>query len=611
MAELKLTDEQKEEVQVFLIERFNYLKELRSELDTEIKKEVDIYNDIDELVRGKEEHEEQYTIPYVYTIINTIVARVQKSLFGKANFVKLHMEKDEWLEYQKQMTFWMQNLLDRLKLKKRSRDFIEDACVKRLSWLQLRPVGNQELKQKLHIEFDALDFFDVWFDTKARSVMDSDFFVRKVQKLWKVRSNETYFDTEELADFEGQDDDHQKRKDAYSAIHSTQDLLPGYKEFEVKNNATDEVELLEWYGEYDLSGMDLADPNYKPDFKEVIFTLGNRERLIRAEINDIPTRRKRLLFPMRVLRQSNSLVGKGISQLTRGMAQENNEIRSLRLQNLKTLVKLLWKYDRTANIDLEELFAGEGNAVGYDGLMNKDAVSLLPVPNLIRETSLMIQDGMQDMQQTTGAVDHVMGTSAARGIADTATGTQTITEQAMFKFSMMADNIYDDLLEFINFVAILHLLYAREANELAHPDLAVAFLNLLPEELEDTPFYDIELMDVSARRDLEQHQWSNMIGIIAPLVQQAGGNVSELLSQFMDVFQVPNKDKILQPESPQAIAAKLLQNPALGQAVQAILARAGAEAAGGGGGGGQRGQTPGVPAGGSPQEQAGNTNLPI
>ena len=315
------------------------------------------------------------------------------------------------------------------------------------------------------------------------------------------------------------------------------------------------------------------------------------------------------MFPIRELRQANSLVRKGISQLTRGMAEENNEIRSLRLQNLKTLVKLLWKYDRTAGIDIEELFAGEGNAVGYDGLMNKDAIALLPVPNLLRETSLMIQDGMQDMQQTTGAVDHVMGTTSGRGLSDTATGTQTITEQAMFKFSMMADNIYDDLVEFINFVAILHLKNAKEAMELAYPELAVAFIKTLPEDLEDSYIFDIELKDISQRRDLQQHQWSNMIGVIGPMVQENGGNMQELLKQFLNVFQVPNKDKILQPESPDALAAKLWNNPALNQQVQAILAqRTAAEQEKSGS---KKGQTPSAPAGGSPQEQQGNTNLPI
>ena len=606
MAELKLTDNQKEDIQKFLISRFDYLRSIRSELDDEVKKEVDIYNNIDANIRSKEEDEEKYEIPYVYTIVNTIVARIQNSVFGKSNYVKIHVESDNLLKYQKELTHWMQNELDRLKLKKRSRDFVEDACVKRMSWLQLRPVGNSKEEGQLNIEFDALDFYDVWFDLKAKDVMDTDFFVRKVQKFHKVRSNDVYFDTEGLADYDGQDEDHQIRRDKYSATNSSTDNLPEYQKFTVRNNATDEVELMEWYGEYDLSDEDISDPNYKGDFKEVIFTLANRATLIRAEINDIPTKRKRLLFPIRPLRQANSLVGKGIPQLTRGMAEENNEIRSLRLQNVKQLVKLLWKYDRTANIDLEELHSGAGNAVGYDGLMNKDALSLLPVPNLIRETSLMIQDGMQDMQQTTGAVDHVMGTTAARGLSDTATGTQAITEQAMFKFSMMTDNIYDDLVEMINFVAILHFLYAKESVELRHPKLAPGIFSVLPVDLENNYFYDIELKDISQRRDLEQHQWANMIGILGPMVQQVGGNLSELLSQFMDVFQIPNKDKILQPESPQAIAMKMIQNPALAQQVQAIMASVAAEDAGKGGG-----QSPAVPAGGSPQEQAGNTNLPV
>ena len=96
---------------------------------------------------------------------------------------------------------------------------------------------------------------------------------------------------------------------------------------------------------------------------------------------------------------------------------------------------------------------------------------------------------------------------------------------------------------------------------------------------------------------------ANMIGIIAPTVQQMGGNMQELMKQLFNVFEVPNADVILQPQSPQAIAATMLQNPELAAQVQAMMAKAAAEQAASGS---NKGQTPGVSPAGSPQIQGAN-----
>jgi len=489
--------------------------------------------------------------------------------------------------------------------------------------LQLRPVGLKTDKQtkRLQIEFDILDFYDVWFDTKAKDVMDTDFFVRKVKKLHEIKGNpKTYFNLDKVSRYnsDSSDEDEVRRRADYKAKHSGKDSRPDYKAQTHASNATDEVEILEYYGMYDLSGQDIMDEDYKPQLKECIFTLANRTTLIRAEINNIPTKKKRLMFPIRPLRQSNSLVGKGVAQLTRSLAMENNEIRSLRMDNFENLIKCMFKYDRTADIDEDELFVAAGNAVGFDGINNKDAVTLFDIPNLVEVATYLSGQNIQDMQQITGAVDHVMGTQAARGVTETASGIRSITEQAMFKFTMMAENVYDDVLDFINYVIILLLHYADDQVIVDKPEL-VEFVTDTPVlELEETQIYDIELKDMSQRRDVERNQWANMMGIIHPIVQQEGGNTHELLKQFFNVFQVPNGKKILEPTDPMGIAMKLIQDPQLMQgvmqAIQQIQAQAGGEAGGGGapppaaGGGGAPPPAAGVP-GGDTVEQTGNENL--
>ena len=609
---LKLTDDQKDAIQSFLLQRFEHLREMRQQLDSEIQKEVDIYEDIDEDVDSKEEHEHKYTLPYIYTICQTMIARIIEAMFGHSNYLKMFIENKDFMDVEQSLTKFVQHEMDKLRLKKRSRDFLEEALKKRLTWLHLRPVGltTDNQTKRLNIEFDVLDFYDVWFDTKAKSAHDTDYFVRKLKKLHEIKGKpDIYFNLDRVGrwDSEAGDADEVARKGDYTAKHSGRDSRPSYETQKGSANTTDEVEILEYYGLYDFSEMDIADADYKPDIKECIFTIANRTTLIRAELNNLPTKRKRLMFPIRPLRQSSSLIGKSVAQLCRSLMMETNEIRSLRMDNFDTLIKLLFTYDRTADIDEDELFAAGGNAIGYDGINNKKAVDILPVPNLLDAATGMAQSNLQDMQQITGAVDHVMGTSAARGSTETASGIRTITEQAMFKFTMMAENTYDDILDFINYVIILLIHYADDQVILDNPEL-VKFVESIPIlDLEETMIYDIELKDMSQRRDVERNQWANMMGIIHPMVQQEGGNTGELLRQFFNIFQIPNGDKILEPTDPMGLAMKLAQDPQLMAGVMQSLQQLQAEQQQGGGGN-QSSQAAGVK-GGDTIERMGNENL--
>lgn len=526
----KLSDEKKIEITGFLLKRFKDLEDLRTPIDDDLKYDIDIYNNIDFNIDAKEDHEEKYRVPYVYTIVQTMTARLIEAIFGRENYVKLFMEKDKYESIEQDVEKWAQEELDKIRFKSRARDFLEDALVQRTCWLQLRPIVEGGKLKK--VEFDPLKFTDVWFDTKARTTFDTDFFVRKFVKYFKIKENEkNYFDVELIENTTPPDEI--KIKQEYEAKNGVTYYDPE------KTNVTDEVELMEYYGVYDLS-----DNPDEPDFKDVIFTLANRTVLVRAETNDLETERKVLLFPIRPLRQANSLIGKGVPQLVRDLQYELNEIRSLRAQNTKLQAGLLFKYKKAAGIDFDELLAAGGNAIGFED--NPQDIDIFPVPNLTQVLSFVGSDIIQDMQQITGAVDYVMGTSAGRGTTETASGIKTITEQAMFKFTMMAQNCYDDLIEFINFLLLLWIRYGREDVILRYPSIGI-FLDQTEKEIEETQVFDISLSDLAMRRDVERAQWINAVNVLFPLVQQMGGNVKELLRKFLEKLQFDNIDVIINP----------------------------------------------------------------
>lgn len=585
MPNIDLSDEKRSEIESFLISRFSYLNDLRRKIDDEIKEEVEIYNNKDRAIDNKEEWEEKYKVPYVFTIVQTMRARILEALFGKPNYIKAFVEEEKWSEEEKTLTEWLQELLDKLRFSSRCADAVESSLVKRTSWLQLRPIQRDlqygdVTKQGLKIEFDVLEWEQVWFDTNAKDVNETDFFVRKIKKYFDIKSNrKNYFNLNRVRPTINMTElDNLFTKDEYKVKHSGGEREPTYDDNPPRAKPTDIVELLEYYGVYDMAEGDMDDEDYEPDLKEMIFTIANRTTLVRAEENTLQTKRKHLMFPLRPIRQANSLIGKGVPQLTKNLAKELNEARSLRMQNFKQLVKLLFKYRRTGGIDLEELYAGDGNAIGFED--SPDDIQVMQTPNVVGIASAMGSEITQDMQQVTGAVDFVMGTNAGRGFAETAAGTRTITEQALFKFNMMAENIHNDLLDFINFVIILYFKYAPFEVLGRYPGMQ-AFIDTKLEDIEDGYLCDISLKDVSQRRDVERKQWADAIAIIAPMVQQSGGNMQYLIKEFLEVFEMQNIEKILQPEDPQAIAAKLLNNPQLNQAVQTIIAQVVQQAGGG------------------------------
>lgn len=557
-----ITEEQLEEMQSFVSVRLSELKSQREELDDDISDEIDLYNNEDKYLDQKEEWEEKNKQPYIYTAVQTIVARLIQSLFGEKNYVKFFSEEDtnRFYKIEKRLTRWLQNKVDQIKLRGRARDFLEDSCVERVNWLQLRP---EKDKDGFRVDFDIYSFFDVWFDKEARSVEETDMIIRKKVKLHKVLENDkVYFNLDELKE---------------NIISTVEDDQEKEEKIAAQNNIAEEeeitsldvlrdVELYEYYGVYDFS-----EAKDYSDVRDVLITLANKKVIIRVEEIDYPTKRKKMIFPIRPLRQAKSLLGKGVPQILKDNQYELNEVRSLRMQNLKTLIKLLWKYNANAQIPWEELFAGPGNAVPfYD---KKDDIDTFNVPNVVGLATQMIYDITRDMQQTSGAVEHILGQSA-KG-SETATEVKTLTQQALFKFSMMAENVYDDIVDVIKYLAILHIVYDKDTILSKYSEFA-DFCNQSIENLENTTYFDIELKDIATRRDIERSQFINAANVILPVMQSTGGNVKEFLREFLKAFKMENIDGIVEPPSEQQqLTNQIIQlmnsSPMIGQFLQMII----------------------------------------
>ena len=521
---LELNEDQQSEVTDFFLKRFDYLKSLRDAKDKQILEGIELYNRKDTVIEEREDYQQKIIVPYIYTIVQTMVARLIETFFGRQNYLRIFIEDENYSKIEQDLKKWVQAELDKIGLKSKARDFIEDGLIQGTVWLQAQPIlKNGKLKK---VDISILKWFDVWFDMKAKRTEDTDYIIRKIVPLYKIKQNDAiYFNIDEIEKTTPPDNIKEKQEYKYKNDITYYDPT--------KNNVTDEVEILEYYGIYELDG--------KLDY--YIFSIANRSILVRAEkIDTMGMDRKINIFPIRPLRQANSLIGKNIPELVFDLQQKLDVVFSDTLQNFSLLVNLLFKYKRDTGIDLDELFAEGGNAIGYDE--NPTDINIFETKNVTGLGLQMMGQIIQLMQQVTGAVDYLMGTSAGRGITETASGIRQITEQAMFKFNMMAENIYKDLLDFINYIIILWVEYGKDKIIMKFPALS-DFLNLTPEMLEESYIFDIGLNDLAMRRDVERAQFINATNIIAGLLQNVGGDMKLFLRQIMERLNMTNIDEIL------------------------------------------------------------------
>ena len=321
--ELETEEDFRDRLQSYLTRRFYFLQGLRDGLDKDISQEIDAYNGKDAQIDAMPSYTTKIKLPTVYSQVQTIKARMNRNLFEGDNYMKVFMEGKEFKKIQREVTMWAQAEMDKLKLKDRATDFLEQALVSRTSWILLRPINekipqdNGKVDTKFHIEYDIHPWRDVWFDTKARDVMSTDFFIKKISPMWKIfQHRDKYFNLENVHPTEnafsgepGQRNSVDLQQDNYRGqnFSTGSETGPSYNEQEGQSQGTgmDEVEIHEYYGLFDFSPLQPSDPDYQPDMREIVATMTNKNNLIRYQEVTMPLRRSRLIFPIRPIRQAS------------------------------------------------------------------------------------------------------------------------------------------------------------------------------------------------------------------------------------------------------------------------------------------------------------------
>lgn len=542
----KLSEDTQKELLAFINKRHNLMRDKRKDKDADVKRWLDLYNSIAE--EKDYDWESNLFVPYVYSMLQTALPRVNASLFGSNQKVSVEAQTEEFVHSENKIAKYIDQKLNQMKLRKKARD-INSASLKypyavaKVRWRfetdtyrvkeypkifgkPIKVFGPQDV-EKSSVTYDDPDFEHIpwdefWIDPDATCIENARDCIHRTIKDYnhlKIKEAEgIYMNVEKLKDSKPPIDVDLFVKEAVDGDYYDQ-TDKGYNEVEVK----------EWYGAYDINGTG--------ELEHIIVFIGNGKNILRVVEND----NYRKMKPFKLFRafpEEGSIYGKCLPQILESLQNELNDVRNARMDNIKLVLRKTYKVLSDADIDLGQLFSGPGNVIFMD---NMDDVQEMEFKNII---SAMEEGNIKnDMQQVSKITDYNMGTSGGRGINSTATGISIITAETASGFKEMVENLKDDYIELIDMMFIMMKQEKTDDEVLRLYERGESkFDKVTLEELQGDYYFRINLKSLSANKQLEQQQYVNLLNILGRFPNI---NVRALIRTILEKFEVKNIEEIM------------------------------------------------------------------
>lgn len=162
-----------------------------------------------------------------------------------------------------------------------------------------------------------------------------------------------------------------------------------------------------------------------------VIVVAENKVVIRDEINPYWHCKKPFIFG-RICPVENQFYGIGLMEMVESLQNELNDLRNLRMDNLKLAINCMYKIARDADVDIDNLINQPGGVIltnyidGIDVLQTKDVTS-----NAFTEAKIITDD----IQTTHGIYDYSKGRPSQD--RETATGILSLQEAANYRFKLM------------------------------------------------------------------------------------------------------------------------------------------------------------------------------
>lgn len=291
--------------------------------------------------------------------------------------------------------------------------------------LPARIVGWKETKKfkvtERRPEVDVLDVLDVFPDPDAANEREGEgVFIRTWMSLEDLRElgagkYPVYGNTENIKkDVNADDVTFGSSRSRRLSTRNTSNLVP---------NRSKNVEVLEWWGKFDLDGDGIREEAY--------IVIANRSTLIKATANPFH-HQKRPLIRSVLFGVPMEWYGIGLVEPIMDQQHELNTIRRQRLDNINMILNRMWKVLDTADVDITQLISAPNH---YILTGDMDALEPLETKDVTQSAYLEASTLEQEMESTTV-------TRAAQGLPEsgrlgrTASGARLIVGQSLEKFSL-------------------------------------------------------------------------------------------------------------------------------------------------------------------------------
>jgi hypothetical protein len=257
--------------------------------------------------------------------------------------------------------------------------------------------------------------------------------------------------------------------------------------------------------------------------------------------------------------------GMGIIEMIGDLQDELNNERNMRIDFRSFLLRRMFKVRRGANIDRRQLVFKQGGIIEVDDMDDLDEMGVSDVPS---STFTEEQTIKQDMQDTSGAHDVVMGTSSS---SETATSTMSKDNNASMRFKLVISSVEKSLLVGVSRLMMQLNQQFMDTDKVMRVtgEKGAKWVRLSPEDIQGE--FDLTAagssVEPQANKEAFKQRMVELFGIVSnnPIMQQHPDKIMALLQKVFEAFDIKNTDSLLPTEQD-------MQGTMAQQAVQQFIA---------------------------------------
>ncbi len=392
-------------------------------------------------------------LPYAWTIVETFVPQIVEAFLGEKPYVAVEGRGVEDIQFEELLGKFLTYQLDEMDFFEKFVCFVKDllifgTAVAKTPWrfedkteyesaLQIDTTTGDLKRVKTKVkktvydnpDFDPIQFWDFFPDWAASRPGDVNSMRGCVHRVWrtmteleakerKVNPDGTksgiYTNLDKLRlNLSDKGYDAWAKKDEPKDPKGEKDYYNRDRALGLAENVKrkNKIEVWEYWGLFDVTG--------KGDFEEYVIAVANGDIAIRCDVNPYDGKFKPFVggvnYPI-----PGEFYGVGDIEPVRSLIREGTALRNARLDQANMAVNRMWIVDRTAGINVRNLYSRSGGIILSNGI---DGIKALEAPEVPGSSYREIQQLDFDIQNASAQINASQGASnVGRAFGRTATG---------------------------------------------------------------------------------------------------------------------------------------------------------------------------------------------